>query len=250
METTSGKHKVARTIGRLPFLGQRRHDMPEALRRQMRFITPGGGECGLGDLLVMLRYRQFKNDIVITLPTKASHLAPLFYGVAPVFVTDNPAGIPKARPGAIPTLELTAAEILDGEAWASEFYNPVILKVNCAKRWTHIRETDHLKWQALVDSMPGRQFIQLGIQSHFRPLNGTVKLLGLDVRKMAALMKAIGIYVGVDTGEMHMAMAVGCKCFVARPSDCVDYPYSMWQYNEPNMNYFGFDEIEKIAALL
>lgn len=224
--------------------------MPEALRRQMRFITPGGGECGLGDLLVMLRYREFKPDMIITLPTKAAHLAPLFYGVAPVFVTDHPAQAPKARPGAVPMLELTQSEILDGQSWASDFDCPIILKVNCAKRWAHLRETDSKKWQDLVSGVQPRTVIQIGIGSHFTPLNGTVKILNSDIRKMAALMKAVGVYVGVDTGEMHMAMAIGCKCFVARPKDCSDYPYSMWQYNESNMKYFGFDEIDKISKYL
>lgn len=80
----------------------------------------------------------------------------------------------------------------------------------------------------------------------FTPLEGAVHIRGLPTRQLAALYHAIGKYIGGDTGDYHLMVAVGGKAIVLIPPNnpAAGYPYQRLLYKDefwqgtPRVTYY------------
>jgi hypothetical protein len=72
-------------------------------------------------------------------------------------------------------------------------------------------------------------------------LEGT-QLLDLDLKKYICLLRMVKTYVGVNTGDEHLATAVGCKTHVFQPQDGNGFVSSEWNYCHPNSEYYNWEE--------
>lgn len=217
------------------------------MRREFEIIFADPNSCGLGDILIMMRSSQVRDDLIYVLPKKAARMARLFDGVAPVMISNSDSFTECHKRNNTELIVLSEDELSEARRVLSVFVNPIALVVNCSKNWSHIRECGSEQWQSLVSKISmKRPVLQFGLTSNFTRLDGTTIFLDFPIRELAAMYKVIGVYMGVDTGDLHLARTFGCRCFVAVPSECPDYQYSMWHYKDDRVRYFNFDNMEDL----
>lgn len=109
-----------------------------------------------------------------------------------------------------PELHLTAAERTAAAKWAGSIV--IQPTARAAVRPNDLKEWWPDRWQAVVDSLrPRHRLIQIG--------GGTDPLLdgvedqrghALSLRAVAAMLSQARLFVGLESGMMHLARAVGC----------------------------------------
>jgi hypothetical protein len=62
----------------------------------------------------------------------------------------------------------------------------------------------------------------------FDPLEGTIQIRGLSVRQLAACYHVIGKWIGGDTGDVHLMLAVGGKAAMLHPPHSEAWGYLHW----------------------
>lgn len=218
--------------------------------RQFRLQCFKPGESGLGDLLLMAADVKTETDVLVVLTHRRAHLAPLFYGIAPVLVTpDYESDIVPSPADGLPEIRLTDAEKQEGREYVSSITKPVSVCINCAPAWKHLRETDLLTWERVCNRLRARGYtpLQFGISSNFTKIPGVEAHLDLPVRKLASIYAAIGFYVGIDTGDRWLMLAAGGQAFVLCPNEGSDYPWSLWHRDcGGRAKYFTFDQLHQL----
>lgn len=53
-------------------------------------------------------------------------------------------------------------------------------------------------------------------------------------------------YIGCDTGDYHLMLAVGGKCIVLVPDDCDDYQYRRWHYDSDRVVYVNMEDYKSV----
>lgn len=93
--------------------------------------------------------------------------------------------------------------------------------------------------------------------SNFTPLENAHYIRGLDVRQLASCYQVIGKYIGGDTGDYHLMLAVGGRCLTLIPSESESMGYiynnllyleDMWNGEEIRVNYLNYLDIENIKT--
>jgi hypothetical protein len=218
--------------------------------RQFRFRCFHLGESGLGDLLLMGADIKTHNDIVVVLTHARAHLAPLFYGIAPVLVTPEYQSEIRPSPAdGMPEIRLTEKEREEGHAFVAGVKKPVAICINCSPAWKHLRETSMVTWENVCNWLTARGFtpIQFGISSNVSLIPSIAHHLDLPIRKLAAVYSAIGLYVGIDTGDRWLMTAAGGKSWVLCPDNCTDYPWSFWHRDcGGRAKYFRFNQLQEL----
>jgi ADP-heptose:LPS heptosyltransferase len=91
--------------------------------------------------------------------------------------------------------------------------------INTGPSWP-VREWPHESWVALVHELKKEgdvQIVQLGTDSHFdigkvelKPIPGVVSLVNqLTLEESAAIIELADVFVGIDSGLLHIAVSVG-----------------------------------------
>lgn len=57
-----------------------------------------------------------------------------------------------------------------------------------------------------------------------------VKFYDVPIRQMAAIFHRVGRYVGCDSGDYHLMLAVGGQCDVLVPDESYGYSYAYFHY--------------------
>lgn len=226
--------------------------MSEHPRKEFTVIKASANSCGLGDYLIMMESSRGRDDIVYVLPQKAANLAPLFYNVAPVLVMrDLDARVDNPPQNGQPFVVLSESEKAEGRALIEGIAHPIIVKRNTAPAGAVVRETDPKRWDLLVSRLrlAGWSPIQTGLASQ-PTIEGARRMADLPLRTLASLYSAVGVYVGVDTGDRHLMQAVGGHVYVAGPKDSDQYPYSLWHKESPLFHFCPFDEFDKLFDML
>lgn len=151
---------------------------------------------------------------------------------------------------AIPSIEITIEE----KEWAKDFlkqypnpyaFNPITASVNFEKPDDDIcnyrRMPDALIQQIIeVFSKTDKTLIKFGVkntQTHiyknYQELKGVVEIPDLSIRQLAACYHVIGQYLGTDTGDHHLMLAVGGECKTFIPPSC-------WHYDHKRILYFKY----------
>lgn len=188
---------------------------------------------GLGDFIINSRNAIASGASTILLSQKNRRYAPLLDGVCAVeIMVDEPDGtFPK----------FTQSELSE----CSAFKNPICLKRYCSPKWAHLRQIQQARWIPLVERLlkDGFTVLDFGTSGEFHPLpiksNRYVAQVDLPLRSVAARLRRSGVYIGIDTGEMHLAFQVDCQMWVIRPDETADYLYKDWEYHCGRVRYFN-----------
>jgi len=199
----------------------------------MSTVDLTGTPEGLGDFIVNARNAVSSGARTILLPHKLRRYAPLLDGVCAVEIkVDSPDGtFPKLMPHELDE--------------CSAFKNPICLKRYCAPAWAHLRQINQARWIPIVRRLlrDGYTVLDFGISRDFKslPINSEryVPEVDLPLRAVAARLKKSGVYIGIDTGEMHLAFQVDCQMWVVRPDETQDYAYGDWEYKSDRVRYFN-----------
>lgn len=143
-------------------------------------------------------------------------------------------GFPNAC--AIPRIKLTEAEIEEGQRFAAGFVAP-LCAFKAAPQELNYRTPPLDLLQRMVASDSGTTYISFGLsKSHAKyntahvPVPGVRELFDLPIRRQAAYFHAMGYYLGPDTGDYHLMLAVGGRCLVLAPPTASHYDYRTTHY--------------------
>jgi len=152
----------------------------------------------------------------------------------------------------IPKIKISKNE----QEWAREFLkdykNPVAIVATTGDK-NNYRKIRPEAFEELISGNPQFTFLNFGItkkeflqdKPNFQPIKHTIEILDLDIRKLAACYSVIKKYIGCDTGDYHLMLAVGGEANVLVPkSNFPIYHYPLHHYtvdlwkNEPiRVNY-------------
>ncbi len=125
-----------------------------------------------------------------------------------------------------------ALAILDGVE------KPVIFNPFCSKHWAHVRDMppDTIGFALRKMKESGKNAIGCYGADRYQNINGVSKeIFGLDLSTYIHLMRISGEYVGANTGDMHLAAAVGCKVTCFNPPSQAGFNHTNWLYKHPNI---------------
>lgn len=223
----------------------------------------------LGDWLSLtpiLRAKAKENPLVIAPDAPHTRLfAAVYDGLAEVqFVTHPIANTPESADdvcfsqrilnhygvtdrNAIPSIDVTAAEL----EWARDFlakypkpvaFNPTTAAANLEKPYSDICNYRRLPIAlvvSIIDALKGAghtilkfgtKTIQTNIYKNHEDFDDVVSLPDLSIRQLAACYKVIGRYIGTDSGDHHLMLAVGGECRVFVPPSTAFYQHSRTLY--------------------
>jgi hypothetical protein len=146
-------------------------------------------------------------------------------------------GYPNAS--AIPKINLTEKEI----SWARKYLEDMQITNGCivkaSTQQINYRTPPDGLMQMIVDSNPSFQFLTSGLstkhpKNNFSniPLKNVMTMWDYPIRSLAAIYSIIGRYVGPDTGDYHLMLAVGGKATVLVPESAWHYSHENFHYNE------------------
>lgn len=217
---------------------------------------------GLGDILLLTAVT--KNLLSqsmppsVSLPRQIERFSILFDGLADVTIEETKNYLSDIGSGHYATRKLrnffSNAELLDNrplvihsniesESWANNYLfdkkNPVIFVPNCSKHWHEIRSLKTDKAQLLIDKLINDGFTPIICQNSNNPtsIKNLHILTDLDLSKYISLLRKTGIYVGCNTGDMHLAIAVGASCSVFQPKNNSLFNEDDWNYKHPSIIY-------------
>jgi hypothetical protein len=217
-------------------------------------IGTGKSNCGLGDTLLLTPICRQKK-CVVQLSPKVERFTCLFQNLAEVEIVEDPVRTSMQGCGHI-AMRMLRALGLNHKDYIPQINVPnvdltqhldvlkdVVVVPNCCSRWKHIREMpenwDHLLKRTKIS------FCQFGISDNCTFLGGQTKLdIPLDV--LAAIYHRSGKYIGVDTGDSHLMLAVGGKCIILHPPNGKSYQPNSWHYESDRVRYINFKDWEMI----
>jgi hypothetical protein len=211
---------------------------------------------GLGDILLLTIPCKYRDDITILLPKKLSKYSFLFDNIADVHLVKE---VPEENCfygegsnaerllsycdlkgfNALPKIDLSSKSINEAKKlFPNGTQNHIILKPNCSINFIDSREQPKSYWEYYSNLNKESKYILTGLSKNITiPSFINKEMLDLDLPILAAIYSLIGKYVGVDTGDMHLMLAVGGECEVHIPPDGYDYSYKEWHYDDPKVKY-------------
>lgn len=163
----------------------------------------------------------------------------------------------------IPKIKLTPEELKKGQEFASQFKNPCIIK--CSPQVTDSRTPPLEIFENIIKKNPDVTFLNFGLSKNHPKHNfsnltvdGIKSFYDFDIREQAAIYAAVGRYIGPDTGDYHLMLAVGGVCDVFVPANSPVYSYARFHYNNACWNdervrvkyHYWFAEISALITEL
>lgn len=116
--------------------------------------------------------------------------------------------------------------------------NPVIFNPYCAKHWAHLRNMPQNLIDQTITALQEQGKTPIGCFSskNYQEVTGINKeVLDLDLSTYIHLLRIVGEYVGTNTGDMHLAAAVGCKVTCFNPPSQAEFNHKNWIYKHPTV---------------
>jgi hypothetical protein len=140
----------------------------------------------------------------------------------------------------IPYIEFKGSEALNiiVDSVLRKYKKPIVFKPNCSGRWKHFRQYPSDFWvdKLLKLKEDGYDILSFGISENYTYCNNVDEhFLDLDVQLLSVFYRKIGKYIGVNTGDEHLMLAVGGCAVVYEPND-----YEMinvYGYNSDRIKY-------------
>lgn len=132
---------------------------------------------------------------------------------------------------AIPVVRLKEFEIKDGQQFVSKFERPYIFQSNSI----HWRQSMSIhKEGAVLDALKPRRALR-NVLSEYHPkgrpvsqITGVFDMIDFPIRAVASVFYAVGEYIGVDSANYELMLAVGGKAKVYVPPHTPEF-YNHWQ---------------------
>lgn len=220
---------------------------------------------GLGD--VMLLTAVCKNLLArgelatVILPPQIERFSILFDGLANVEIREPTSFTPDIGGGHYATRKMRNffpdADLLDNrplvlhsdpesEQWAEDYLsnneNPIIFVPHCAKEWHNIRS---FSFERSINSI--ENLIKIGYQpivcensNNPVSISASRKLTDLNLSKYISLLRKVGEYYGCNTGDFHLAVAVGASATIIQPKNNPLFNQTEWNYNSSTIKYYSY----------
>lgn len=215
---------------------------------------------GMGDILVLTSVAKHMPYCVVQLQTKISHFSRFFRGLCDqIIITDNVLPTPEIGNGHHATRKLryfgldskcymplvlySEQELNKGIDLIKDYPNPIAFVGNSSITWKHEREPSHQYLQDIINKLynEGHTILQFGISQNFTEFKHTVPIIDLDINDLICYYAAIKKYVGVDTGDTHLMLALGGSCEIHIPNFGARIP-ELWNYNSIKAKYYYFNK--------
>jgi hypothetical protein len=227
------------------------------------------GNYGMGDTLLMTaicKYFPFK--FTILLPKDQEKFKIFFDNLAKVEITDNVPfeimtknSLPKLGNGHYTTRMLRGifgsyGDLIDNrplvissnfsaDTWTYEYLkdkpNPVIVSPMCSALAKDIRGISENDCSKIIELLKRKRYTPILILSSSYTYDKNIAehvLIDLEITKYLSLMKKVGLYYGSNTGDKHLAVAVGAETHVFEPENHPMFNPSEWDYNHPTIKYY------------
>lgn len=147
---------------------------------------------------------------------------------------------------AIPSIVLSPDEV----RWASIFLSDFDLSKTCIVKASTSQVNYRTPPAGLLDRIiaanPGVTFLTFGLSTkhvkhnfHQVKTERTYTMWDMPIRQMAAICSLVGRYIGGDTGDAHLMLAVGGKVDVLVPP-------SEWHYDHDHFHYRAEDFVGEV----
>ena len=226
-------------------------------------ITLSSDQHGLGDTLMLTSLaKNIAEPVKVLLPKKIERFSILFDKLADVEIVDDDKfrgykSTPNFGSGPYIRQKLRGffrneAEYMDirplvlhtkpsSELWAAEYLadkpNPIIFVPTCSNQWAKVRNIPENIVKNLLNSYKNCSIIVCQSSANFLETGEKNQLIDLDLSKYICLLRQVGTYVGANTGDEHLATAVGCYTCVLQPENHSLFNSSEWNYSHPNSTY-------------
>jgi hypothetical protein len=130
-----------------------------------------------------------------------------------------------------------AVNILEG------IEKPVIFNPYCAKRWAHVRNMPKDVIDLALNQIKYNKQTPIGCYSskNHQEVTGVKKeIIDLDLSTYIHLLRIVGEYFGTNTGDMHLAAAVGCKINCYNPPSQSVFNHINWLYKHPTVTNYKY----------
>ncbi len=163
----------------------------------------------------------------------------------------------------IPWMNFTIKEILWAKKYLSKFKNPVCICPVTGqfnrdfKPENHPRMMSLVSWHNIVGELKnlGHEVLYFTKKDNLSPIADTFPVTDLSLRQMCALFKVSGIYIGLENGMHHGAVAAGATtfCFILDDINKYFWPNTvytddMWIHEPKRVNYYTFNEVDRFLA--
>ena len=223
-------------------------------------ITLACPTTGMGDILVLTSVAKHIPNSIVQLQTNISHFSRFFQGIcSQIIITDNILPTPEIGQGHhavrklryfgleskchMPLVLFSEEELNKGISMIKNYENPIAFVGNSSVMWKHEREPSHQYLQNLIDKLceQGHTVLQFGISKNLTQFKRTIPIVDLDINNLICYYAAIKKYVGVDTGDTHLMLALGGSCEIYIPNFGARIP-ELWNYNSTKAKYYYFNK--------
>lgn len=212
------------------------------------------GAHGLGDTLTITPLAgALGKKAVMLMPPHMARLKFLFRDLCPVQITDNYPEFPWKATGhaakqklemfgllatsPIPKIHVSFESIRRAKALLRAYPSPLAFCPTCSHAWEHVRQRPPVFWKPIVPHLAKRfTVLQFG-RKEYPDVPGCVRAPFVDLETLAAVYYLIGNYVGVNTGDHHLMIAVGGRAVVAEPDPPIGNHAEWWTYDSPRIRY-------------
>lgn len=207
----------------------------------------------LGDTLTITPLAEaLGNRAVMLLPKHMEKFAFLFNNLCPVKITENYPIFQWARGNAaaqklamfgfkthspLAKIKLSVDVIERGKKLMQGTSNPIAFVPTCSAHWEHVRQRPSTFWKPVVKHLSQRYTVCQFGRKEYPTLEGVKRMPYVDLETLAGIYHNIFNYVGVDTGDYHLMIAVGGRAVVAEPAPMPKIQADFWLYDSPRIAY-------------
>lgn len=212
----------------------------------------------MGDILLLTAVAKHIPDCEVHLQPQAAKFSRFFRNISSkIVITENIIPTPEIGEGHyalkklralglenkcyLPYVDVSDSEKKEGLKLIKNYTNPIVFVANVAKHWKLQREpSDKQYFQSIIDKLSETYTVlQFGLSSNFTEYKHTIPIIDSSIDDLIKYYYAIGKFVGVDTGDTHLMLAVGGWCQAHIPMFGLRMP-SLWNYKSNKIHYIYF----------
>lgn len=216
-------------------------------------LGPCDSGFALGDTLTITPLAAaLGSKAVMCLPEQLEKFAFLFRGLCQVRITENHPFFRWTRGNAaaqklsmfsfhekspLPQINVSLDAIARGKEMLNGMPNPIAFVPTCSRHWDHIRQRPYNFWKPVVAELAQRYTVcQFGLPD-YPTVPQARRMPFIDLETLAGVYHTICNYVGVDTGDYHLMIAVGGRCIVAEPEPMPKIQSDYWLFKTDRIIY-------------
>lgn len=214
---------------------------------------------GMGDILILTAVVKHVENCIIQLPKNKERYRIFFDQMCEVEITNgiNPAidigyghyATTKLRAffgknaEHMNNLPLVKYEDDESNQWAEDILKnierPYIFTPTCSSHWAKVRNIPSCYIDEILNG-DGTPIVCCSKDNKIYNSKIKYQFEDLDLKKYICLMRKVKKYIGANTGDMHLAVAVGASCKVYQPQKNNLFDPKQWCYYTDNMEYIEF----------